>query len=487
MSCAAYDLSPIDWLMPRGYFDQVFIFPVDNAIVFTILRRGLNRLVEYLPYLLSGVVDQNSPSGSVRLSTPFQTVDDLISLGDCSAMLSYSTLAAAGFPPSALNSPTLRPSGTIQAPRGDPEAVFRAKVTLIEGGFLLCMIFHHSVTDIIGVQALLKLWAKCCQTDPVSITQVDISWTDRSLLHKSAAAVAAAEKFSKLKTISQLPETAPALIPLQDQPQLIISPPPAIHYETRIFNFSLRDMVSLKARINEYLSTKPYAAVDSSGHENDEEHVVWISTGDVLAGILWSATVWAESDGDRSDHVYATARIPVNIRSKHQPPLPPDYLGAAVLMTTATTLRATLLSLSHENNRRFSADCDEAALEALARVCAAVRKAIKRVTNSQIGQALAYTICQSDVGRLRLSPHHRGISIVSWACEDVDNLDWGKEIGHCVAVRILNVKAKRYPIILPCSQDGERLEVVASFDQPIMSKFQESKLIKRYCTWNQTR
>ncbi len=465
MSSVALSLSPIDWLMPRAYVGQILCFPSTSPAIFPELRKGLAGVVADVPHLLSGVVDQGYPKGSVRLADPYQTVDNLISCQDLSGTLEYAALKAYNFPPSAFNVPGVGPPDT-RPPFAVPEPVFRAKVLLIKGGTLLWVEFHHCTTDIIGFGALLKLWASHCRTGSSAEVGFDRSWHDRRVLFKFQIDAAFTPGPS---------QPVPKLLPMGQPgaPTGTGATPVASTYETRIFYFGMANLQLLKSSINEHLPSL-------------QTGVSWVSTGDILAALLWSATVWAEdnSDSDPTTQVNATARIPVNFRSRHKPPLPKDYLGSAVVMTTASTARKELLSLSSDTNDtgRSSATIDDLLKVGLAKIAAAIRTSINQANEDQIREALVYTASQTDIQHIRLSPRHNGISLVSWADERVYGLPWGNTLGCCEAIRIQKYSGKRYPIVLPRSADHDGLEAIVSFDERTMTRFHQSRLIRLYGT-----
>lgn len=460
-------LSPLDWLMPRSYVSQILCFPADDSRIFEILKEGLSKTVEDVPYLLSGVVDQEYPKGSVRLTDPYQTVEDLIAWQDLSETLDYALLKAANFPPSALTIPSIKPRDTAP-PLPTPEPVVRAKLSLIKGGILLCVSIHHSTTDITGFGALLKLWASHCRTESSADVGPKQSWYDRSLLIHSPEAYTGQD----LATVPELVH----IVDHSEQFKSVEPTPKAAVFETRVFRFPEQTLQDLKTSVNRCFSST------SNG-------IGWVSTGDIVAALLWSAIIWAEQDdiqGPGNTNKTCTAGIPVNFRSRFDPPLPKDYLGAAIGMTTARVTRSILLSLSTDPMTEDTQAHGDIIL-ALAHIAGAVRESIGRIDGNKMRSLLDYTASRPDITSIKLGPRHDGISLVSWANEGVYELDWGKVLGRCESVRLPRMAGRRYPIVLPklSSQNTGQaagLEVIASFDEKTMERFCQSRLIRLFAT-----
>ncbi|KAK6082528.1 stip1 likey and u-box containing protein 1 [Seiridium cupressi] len=435
----------------------------DCSQVFEALREGLRGTVQDVPHLLSGVEDQEYPKGSVQLTTPYQAVEDLFSWQDLSGALDYSTLKENHFPPSAFTAPSIRSPETAP-PYPTPEPVFRARLSLVKGGVLLCVAVHHSTTDVTGFGALLKIWAAHCRSRSSAEVDFDPSWCDRSLLRGPA-----------LETV-KLSDTVPDLIHVverDEMPTTVKSTNKGIIYETRIFYFPQATLQELKMTVNEHLP-------------NLENRVPWVSTGDILTAILWSATIWTDQGSvevapDNGD--MCAVGIPVNFRSRLNPKLPQDYLGAAFGMTTASVARANLLSASR-NTATANVPLNKGSLLSLARIASAIRSSLGHVSEAGIRSALEYTASQPDITSIKLGPRHDGISLVSWADQGVYDLDWGQVLDKCDAVRIPKLGARRNPIVLPrvSGKDGSQpgLEVIVSFDEKTMEKFCQNTLIQQF-------
>ncbi|KAJ3548614.1 hypothetical protein NM208_g916 [Fusarium decemcellulare] len=443
-------LSPLDWLMPRSYVSHIICFASSSAPVPQILRNGLVGTLKDVPYLASEIVDQSRPKGSVTLSEPCAGVDDLFYMRDLSATVNYNDLRAQDFAPSTFNG--LDVFGALGCSASRPR-VFQAMLTLMSGGFVLSVSVHHSTTDITGFGALLKIWASHCSSHSSRPISFSDNWLDRGALFPIRHEVADAA-----------PIDLPALLHREAEDDVQKREPVENfdQLETLIFKYSSNTLRTLKDEVIQRLDT---------------DEIPWVSTSDILYGLLWSAVIYAENQ-DQIDTASVNLarrsilrrkqvrhlRIPVNVRGRLSPSLPQNYLGAAFGVCLATVEKADLIDIGAKSG--------EESIAALARVAMAVRKAISSVDDKAIKEAVAYLAAQDDLTGLKLGPQAAHVTIVSWADENVYELDWGKDLGHCEAVRIPELRKKRHPIILPRLTNGD-LEFLVCFNKSTMDLFRD--------------
>lgn len=456
-------LTPFDWLMPRVYVSQILCFPTSDHGNFEALKEGLRGTARDLPYLLSGVTTQDVPRGSLRLTDPYQTVDDLISWEDLSGSLDYAVLKAGHFPPSSLVDPAIRPPDTIP-PLKTPAPVLRARLSSVRGGALLCVAVHHSTTDITGIGALLKLWAAHVRTKSSVAVQFDRSWYDRDVM--CGMATMAADNAAPVDEVPGLVHVIKS-----DKQSLAKKNTPKAVYVTRILHFPYTLLQELKMAVNDQVRSLQGA-------------VEWVSTGDVLTAILWTATIWMkEVDNDDEKADSCSIAVPANFRAQLSPALPQNYLGSAFVMTLASATRNDLLRASAAGPSTDGL-LPHASMSSLARIAAAVRSSLGRVNDASVKQVLRFVTSQSDITPIKFAPRHNGISLVSWVDEGVYELDWGDALGRCDAVRLPRMAAKRDPIVLPRIPAAESrpagLEVIASYDEEMMERFCQNPLIRRF-------
>ncbi|KAI1397557.1 transferase family-domain-containing protein [Hypoxylon fuscum] len=458
-------LSPLDKLMPRGYVRQMFCFPSTHPEVPHVVKEGLCGVVADVPYLLSGIIIEED-NKRISLSEPYQTLEDVYSEQDLSDAADYAVMKEGHFPPSAFTVPGMIPPDT-QPPLPNPTPVFRARLSLVKGGFVLCVAVHHCTTDITGFGSLLKLWASYCRTDASAAAGFGPAWLDRKALLEQSNT-----------TKRPAPTSIPELLHVQ-QPDVLykrssLMLPPRDDFATEIFFFPQRTLQALKHAVNEHIAREGGAG--------------WISTGDILTALLWAATSAAELDPMDLTGTH-TIGLPVNFRSRCSPPLSPDYLGAAFLMTTATDTMEDLVALiSGDSRLRSDTPLDHVSIQRLAKIASIVRASIRRVDEKSARDVLMYLdVVSDDHAPIKLGPRHSPISIVSWADQGTYELDWGEIVGRCEAVRLPKLMFKRYPIVLPRVPDGVNggeagLEVIVSFESHALKSFGQNPLIQRLAT-----
>ncbi|KAI4861017.1 hypothetical protein F4820DRAFT_83421 [Hypoxylon rubiginosum] len=456
-------LSPLDKLMPRGYVRQMFCFPSTHPDVPRVLKAGLAGAVSDIPYLLSGITTREDQK-RISLGEPYQTLEDIYSEGDLSDVADYAAMKQGNFPPSAFTAPGMIPPNT-QPPFPSPAPVFRTRLSLVKGGFVLCVAVHHCTTDITGFGALLKIWAAHCRTGASAAAGFDPTWLDRkALLEQPGTSTRSA------------PASIPELLYVRGPDDFTRIAGASVRPNdptTCIFLFPQKNLRVLKDAVN--------------GHIVSQGAAAWVSTGDILTALLWSAILAAELDPASGVEGENTIGVPVNFRSRLSPPLPPDYLGAAFAMTSATNSRSDLVSFATEASPPSDgAPLDPASISRLARIASTVRSSLRRIDEESVRDVLLYLdAAPDDHPPITLGPRHDGISIVSWADQSMYELDWGEVVGWCDAVRLPKLMNKRYPIVLPRVPAGVNdseggLEVIVSFDRPVMERFQQSWPIKRW-------
>ncbi|KAI2464560.1 transferase family-domain-containing protein [Annulohypoxylon bovei var. microspora] len=458
-------LSPLDRLMPRGYVRQMFCFPSTHAEVPHVLKAGLAGVAADIPYLLAGIITSEDRK-HVSLGEAYQTLEDLYSEQDLSDAIDYAVIKEQHFPPSAFTVPGIIPPDT-QPPFPSTAPVFRARLSLVKGGYILCVAIHHCTTDITGFGALLKIWASHCRAGASATARFNPAWLDRkALLERSNT--------SNRPTPISIPKLLHVNGP-DDLARLSASASQPSDLVTGIFFFPQKALQALKHEVNEHIASQSVGG--------------WVSSGDILTALLWSAILAAESESTSDGKGSSTIGFPVNFRSRFDPPLPPDYLGAAFIMTTATASRGDLISLStNVSSPNNDEPLASASISKLAEIAYIIRTSLRSIDEESVRDVLLYLDASSnDHPPITLGPRHDGISIVSWADQSIYGLDWGDIVGTCDAVRLPKLMYKRYPIVLPrvlanTDGDGGGSEVIVSFDRQVLEKFQQSWSIKQFST-----
>ncbi|CAH0027507.1 unnamed protein product [Clonostachys rhizophaga] len=370
----------------------------------SILRQGLADTLRDIPYLAGEITDQEHPKGSIALSERHASVDDLFRVRDLSAAADYKDLRAHNFSPSSLKGLDFSLEDLVSSGRWP---VFRAVFLLMNGGSVLSVSVHHSTTDITGFGALLKIWASHCSSHSSQPIGFSVDWLDRRALLPSSYVAPDAAQINLPTLLHREVAGGVKKSGGHDDPD---------HLETLVFKLSGDALRGLKGKVTKHLDTNV---------------VPWVSTSDVLYGLLWAAVTYAEDQEDLARRgisgrkTVRQMRLPVNVRSRLRPPLPKNYLGSAFVVALATVDDTDLIDIVMKDA--------EASIAALSRVATAIRTSILIIDNKAVEEVVGFLAAQDDLTGLKLGQQATDFSIVSWADESVYELDWGKEIGRCEA------------------------------------------------------
>ncbi|KAL7942888.1 transferase family domain-containing protein [Trichoderma barbatum] len=425
-------LSPLEWVMPRSYISQILCFPSSNPRISEVLQNGFAGALADVPYLASRIVTRVHPKGSVALSPPCDSLSDLFHVNNVTATVDYDTLKSGAFRPSLFDGLDLF-SADLSPVNKSPSPVFRAVLSLVKGGCLLCISLNHSTADITAFGSLLKIWASHCRTGSSEDIQFSQRWLDRTAIFSNS-------------------QNAPADTPIllhKEESSPTGQPSKSVQIETQFFKYSAEYLKNLKNEVSKHVP----------------DGTSWVSTSDILTAILWGSTISSEFADDDGDAVSDTCsiRIAVNCRSRYNPPLPMDYLGAAFGVSLVNAKMADLIVIGKSSGQTLS-------ISAIANVAAAVRQSINVINEDKMNSIVNHLSTQEDITGIKLCQQPASVSIVSWADEGVYDLDWGIELGHCEAVRLPTWKTKRYPVVFPRLPNGD-FEVLVSFDKKMMSRW----------------
>jgi Transferase family len=461
-------LTPLDQCTYRIYTRIVLSFPLppspDQDVCIRVLRHGLEKLANEIPITTSQV--SLSPDGEISgwmeiRPNPLGAVDlkvkDFTASDSPWVFESYDSLDAKRFPSSLLDPAILAPTPILPDPK-TPTPVMAAQANFIPGGLLLCVAIHHSVTDGVGMAAILRTWAKWCQRGPDSrdTYQTGLRFVlDRSRLLKGSAEVKeSGHPEYKIVDLSQ--SQAP-------KPESRIEPPKT---EQSIFYFSAESLTLLKQKLSNALPIV-----------NGGTPKPWISTSDALTALLWGSVTRARvprlkdtlmRDPETKTHIC----VAVDGRKRLDPPLPPEYIGNCIMLGYMTASLSTLTSATSP--------------PILSRVALSIRDCVTQVDNDHILSAITYIESAADVRSVVPSINARfGTDWVmtSWAEWGLMDVDWGNAVGgRPTSVRIPKHPLDGYCIVYPRLLDGG-LEVLVWLEQGDMERLKDDPVLGEFGKW----
>lgn len=382
-------LSPFDNVMVRYLLRFVLFLPMTPnqkpETVFKYLQESFSETMVQIPFLagklaVRGLDTSKSRPGQLEVRVPTLFDKELapkLRFKDLTASMDYAELMAAGFPENALDGDVLIPAAfTPTIDQGID--ILAAQANFIKGGCLLCLGVHHSVSDALGMLAILKVWAEqCCRLQAQDTTSpqhvISAESLDRELLQNIWLAerdergeddqLDTSEELYRLIGLNPMAD-------IPDEPKITAPKLPATKgsgelpvVETGIFYMSKGALSDLKR------------AASSKSSEPGENHPA-ISANDALTAFLWRSVMSARfppGTPDNASHQTAILDTTVDARAQFSSAVPQLYFGNLVLVNTTYMPLATLLSSSTE----------------LSQVTVEIRKTLDTITTSRVHSAFA--------------------------------------------------------------------------------------------------
>ncbi|KAH8814806.1 transferase [Xylogone sp. PMI_703] len=436
---AKQKLSPLDMNMPRLYGSRwVLCFSLsadaDKASVFENLREGLAHTIASIPWIAGNIGPEE---GSDPENNRIQVVEGAggvqFRFKDLSSILpSYINLKEDRFPFSKLTTPLISPLQVLQA----SQPVLAAQANFIEGGLLLTVGIHHSVSDAIGLDTILEAWAH--NTSVVnssrSFSEYDPISNDRNPLSQGLVARRA-----------DFPEYIILPTPPTDGPQM---GPPAFKMPpmtSKIFYFSPEHLAGLKTAVKAY------------------------STNDALCAFFWHHVTVARNPN--TDTIYdekdSSMCFAVNIRGRISPPLPPTYFGNASLV--AITQRLSVTSLKESKS-------------GLSIAAAAIRSAVNKCNEpNRVPLTIGLLSSRPNAQDFKFACNNYlgpDMTSTSWADIGVRKREWGI-LGKPEGFRMPYEAADGTIAVLPRLENGG-LEVMAALESEAMERMVQNEEFMRF-------
>ncbi|KAE8441829.1 hypothetical protein EG329_004282 [Mollisiaceae sp. DMI_Dod_QoI] len=423
-------LSPLDMNMPRLYGSRwILCFPLsvsaDKAQVFESLRKGLAHTIASIPWISGDVgPEEGSDPAHSRIQVVQGTGSVEFRYKNLSGVLPpYNELKKNNFAFSKLTTPLISPLQVIQ----ESQPVMAAQANFIEGGLLLTVGVHHSVCDAGALDHILETWAlnTSAINDSKSFTEYDPISNDRTPLGEGLPA----------NNIADFPEYVLMPTPPADATQMA---PPTFQMPpmtSKIFYFSPEHLVDLKTAAKAY------------------------STNDALCAFFWHYMTLARNPANDAsqDEKTSAALFAVNIRGRTSPPLPPTYLGNALIGGITQRLSIPILKDLQTGLHHASAALRSAlnAVHAPSRVPLTIGLLTSR-PNAQDFKFAAHAFLGPD------------LTMTSWVDMGVRDREWGI-LGKPEGFRVPYEAADGTVAIFPRLGNGG-LEVMAGLESEAMER-----------------
>jgi Transferase family len=393
-------LSILDQGMPRHYTRFCLAFrlgetPASQAI--SRLEAFFRRTFQAQPWLAGyacPVEGDFPPEGKLEIRFSQQDVESfpvqVQELPEEKFPLTYDEFCELGMPPSKIPRELV---STCPERRSDtePARILDVTVNIVRGGLLVAIFLHHGVTDGASMGTIIS--GQLCR----GISDPSPPFTAVDLAEKAHAESSTRSPLSSMppdQRVGTHLEYKPALRALGKFPQPPLGPTPTpAEVTSHIFLFSDSTLQSLKSCLNSLVKSSP------------EPSVPWLTTHDALQSLLWQHLTNARipslkaSLSDRPLPDISTLLIPVNIRKRITPPLPPTYLGGAVALAPATVPLASLLhsTLDPQPNPARGTVMDDRFYGYLLPTAMTIHTTIARCDDTYLREVLALTSLQANV------------------------------------------------------------------------------------------
>jgi hypothetical protein len=435
------ELGALDYLAPRQYMDMVLVFEVDEGhvdIITDILQASLAKALSHHRVM----------AGRVRIdeatNTPWVAVckDDSVSFTvqkDPDSVPPYRELEEADFAQELFNPEILLPGGGLghngaatKAGKMPGQPATAYQLSVIRGGVILVVTWHHSVADAAGIRNFLSQWAEksghCLNGSPA---MDDIAF-GRSFLQSQNRSPTKTDELRSKDSRSRMCPIAGNSTASGDWRH-----PPMRHV---IWHFprskcrQLKEQHSLKA--------------------GD----VFASSHDAILALVYKCAVRS-----RLGSVYNAPRarsnitIAVDVRGRTGSPVPPRYLGNAIYYSQTPELE----------NREVLVD------QSLPRIVGMIREAINQASAENVDELVEGADEIED--KSRISMHvgafaRSSLLVINWADVKAYSMDFG--FGRPKALRYGNPLASGVVLFYPerpkKAVNDEGVEVLISLERASM-------------------
>lgn len=432
-SARVFKLSTVDQYVPKQWITRAFFFPLDcTDEVYGHLKEGLSRTLTSLPMLAGRVRREHGQYASIEVEE-----DSEVYFGVRDAGSSYAQMKDECFPMRRL---VEYAPPTLTLPVTEGAAVFAAQLNFVKGGIVLVFGIAHLVGDATAWAMITRLWAQhTAASYRGEESDIDELPSNRQQMSEGTIGKEQDPKLWVVGDVVKSPVNLPKLQVLPPKPSE--GKPPLSSW--KIWYLSQDSLRRLKN------DASPRAG--------------WISTNDALFALFWHrSSIFRNLNGASS------CRIPIDVRSRMEPPLV-DFLGNAVSMFVAEASVAEL---------------EGGGMEMVSTLAQKIRKTI----SSWEVSAFSSWITEANALPVDKAFHHPSGSVIApnillndHSKLDTCKLEWG--FGRVESIRGID---QDYPfpglaliILFPVLVDGG-IEVATVFDNYVNEGMERDELFGQY-------
>ena len=467
-------LSPLDFSMPNSYSHESLFFKTTShsSKCIDTLKQALQATCTLIP-IFNGKLAID-PNGRPPVIFHGQySVQKMLTVHNFADSVDYQDLKSACLHPEAERSIAIReavrllsavPPYSLQSNGEAP--VSRLTVAILRGGLAMTINFHHLVFDLTSIAVFLRILSAYCRGERLSPLPAEC--LSRDILpdlpkadyeHHLAALNETIKPAAIVKSETQTQEHKSGATAVE-QELASPAPPPQV---SAMIHFSARALAQLKA--------------DVTAHLDPTIGPAWITTNDALMALAWSCITVASPAYDTGK---AGLRSPIclaiNLRHRLSPPLPADYLGAAVCAPPFSLGIGALREAAME-------------LKALAKLAQRIRAKVNTVDAEYVRRCFDMTSALPADGKEKekdetsfMPDGDVDFTMNSWAEQGACLHNWGPDLGtvEC-AVRLYARSPSVY--VMPELPNRGGLLVHTTLEGETMERLRGSELWGRYATW----
>lgn len=367
-------LSPLDLHLPDVHIHEILCFQTSSSYgkIQQVLTSSLQKAIEHIPLLASSLVLDTETSLPI-ISPPHHTTRDILTFYDLSERLSYSALQRVDFQLDECNPTTAPPVEYLSLNRPQPDGlckkgrtdVFAVAAVMVEGGVVLAVFVNHMAVDAVGLGVILRTWAECCAGDVLECVSLEREGVAKRL------------GIQEDEVTKEVGELGVGLRVEQEEEHEEIEQPTLLMPEELdqiILHFTASALADLKATLNKELELQ-LSPHDLTQHDGTTcpPQLTHLTTNSALTALLW-CTITAcrlQSPSTCNDRTVTSITVPVNLRPRLTPPLPPTYIGNAVAAASPSASRELVV--------RGATD-----IKALAQVAQVVQEAVRAIDGDHV-------------------------------------------------------------------------------------------------------
>ncbi|KAK3711707.1 hypothetical protein LTR37_009484 [Vermiconidia calcicola] len=456
----AYTLNPIDQTFSRAYIRHAFCYPYtdkDTAPIHNHFIGKLKRTVTQLPILAGNVRPVRTEHGgdgqqrgcvevAVTLAKVLSFSPTVRSLDKDEFPYTYEELVETGMSAGAFINENLSALPDLAEAQDSP--VFGVQLNYIRGGVIVAFSLHHSVGDLTSLRTIFS--HVCSDLPSRKLTDIDLE-DDAKDQSRQRDRLSGSRGIKADLVLSSLPTPNEPTVAEAHR----ISEGTDVQSVGNVLFFHLKIIQGIQTIVNERFDNI------------QNNRLARVSKFDVLAAILWKGINRARRGCDAEfDHEgrISTLVVPVNIRSKMQPPLDDTYFGNAVIRALAT-----------ENIMKLAMPYDPATV---ATAALQIRRSIVDVGEDRVRSTIASINKSENVQKTPVTELNLDTDLVitSWAGLMLEESDLGIGLGKAEYGRKFTRKDTNLGCIVYSPRQQEGLwEVNVQLEKRTMDRLLEDE------------